>query len=88
MPLFLEIVVTHKCTPEKISSGVPIIEIPVYNEYDALEQQLTESLGAKDNNPISTTYDRKIKFYNFDRHIYPEKRLSRFFIYTDTCWLN
>lgn len=87
-PLFLEVAVSHKCSPEKISSGVPIIEISVSNERDVL-QPLEEPKSEEPVLPrtafpyMPQPMEEKIKFYNFDRTIYPERRISRFLIYKD-----
>lgn len=88
-PLFIEVAVTHKCSPEKISSGVPIVEISVTNERDVLhpliEQKTTEPLLHQHITLSNPQYiEEKIKFYNFDRIIYPCKQLSRFIIYKDS----
>lgn len=84
-PLFLEVAVTHECSPEKISSGIPIVEILVSNERDVLlpliEKKTTKPL-LRQNLSFSTPHIvEKIKFYNFDRNINPNKQLSRFIAY-------
>ncbi len=43
-PIFLEVAVTHKCTPEKINSKIRIIEINVQNEDDA-DREIIENEG-------------------------------------------
>ncbi len=88
IPLFLEVAVTHKCSPEKISSGVPIVEISVTNERDVLqpliEHKTSESLS-KQRITLFTpqAIEEKIKFHNFDRIMNPYKQISCFIIYKD-----
>lgn len=89
VPMFIEIVVTHKCSPEKISLGVPIVEITVTNERDVLqpliEQRKIDSRMPQQTNLFAPqTKEVKINFYNFDRIIYPGRQLSRFIIYKDS----
>lgn len=55
-PVFLEVAVTHPCTPEKINSGIKIIELIVEKEDDAYFE-LEES---PHNERVS------IKFHNFE----------------------
>lgn len=43
-PIFLEVAVSHDCTPEKIASGNQIIEIKVEKEED-IERPIVENLG-------------------------------------------
>lgn len=64
--LFIEIHVRNKCTPEKIESGIKIIEIDVFNERTAIypfHEQLPN-----------------VHFYNFkfNRKIVPSSKLDRF----------
>lgn len=61
--LFIEIAVTHKCTPEKLKSGIRIIEIEVTDELSCLK-------------PIVES--DKIRFYNFKRHIIPSVKTKKF----------
>lgn len=56
--IYIEIFVNSPCSPEKINSGIPIIEFSLKNE-DDLEMFTDESL-AKVDNP-------KIKFYNYPK---------------------
>lgn len=78
-PLFIEVAVSHKCTPEKINSGIRIIEISITNERDIVPK-LVEQDPSKDSDLKS---DYKVKFYNFNfrRDVIPEKQLSRFLVY-------
>ena len=73
VPTFLEIVVTHECTDEKINSGIWIIEIKIEDEEDV-------------NLQIDETLFPKITYYNFplDR-ISPviEKKFYALSIYKD-----
>ncbi len=84
-PLFIEIAVSHECTPEKLSSGIPIIEIKVANEEDALrplvEQDATSYNQADPYRHLLQPMSETVKFYNFERNISPDKTLSRFIIY-------
>lgn len=88
IPLLLEVAVTHKCSAEKISSGVPIVEISVTNERDVLqpliEHKTSESLS-KQRITLFTpqAIEERIKFHNFDRIMNPYKQLSCFIIYKD-----
>lgn len=51
-PIFIEIFVTHGCEPQKINSGIRIIEIKIEDEYDV-------------NLPLDTFANPKVRFYNF-----------------------
>ena len=62
--MFIEIAVTHKCSPEKINSGIKILEIDVVDEQPC-EKNIIESPN--------------IHFYNFPREVTTEKNLNRFF---------
>ncbi len=77
-PIFLEIYVKHKCSNDKIASGIQIIEIPVKNEDDVLKS-FDESRMVKDKELLSDK--DMIKFHNFPRQIYP--KLSLFYVYED-----
>lgn len=59
-PVFLEVAVTHPCAPEKIASGIKIIELFVEKEDDAYSE-LEES-------PQYGYYNERvsIKFHNFE----------------------
>lgn len=94
LPLFLEVAVSHKCSPEKISSGIPIIEIPVTNERDVLRAfietknephaQISSYINQFPHlHNILQPIENSIKFYNFNRDICPEKDLARFMVYKD-----
>lgn len=56
-PIFIEISVTHKCSPEKINSGIRIIELNIKSEVDII--RIINSNKFKESD--------KIKFYNFQR---------------------
>ncbi len=60
-PVFLEVAVTHPCAPEKIASGIKVIELFVEKEDDAY-CYLEESKS-------TFYYDEKVrvKFHNFER---------------------
>lgn len=83
-PLFIEIAVSHACTPKKISSGINIIEISVTNERDALlpivEDRAQEEGMQKTDIILSQQTKGKFRFYNFERRIFPQRQLSRFLV--------
>lgn len=54
-PILIEIKVSHECTPEKINSGHPIIEIPIKTEDDIIDLS-KRSIWQ---------YDGKKRYYNF-----------------------
>jgi hypothetical protein len=56
-PIFIEIDVTHKCSSDKINSGVRIIEIPIQSEEDILN--ITRSVHLIENETV--------RLYNFIR---------------------
>ncbi len=62
--LFIEIHVKNPCSPEKIGSGIKIIEIDVFNE-DTIIYPFHEHL-------------KNVHFYNFNRKIIPSTKLERF----------
>lgn len=66
-PIFIEIYVTHSCEPEKINSGIKIIEIKIEKEED-VQQPLNDF-----NNP-------KVNIYNFNRIIPIEQKFSYYAI--------
>lgn len=78
-PLFVEISYTHDCKPEKIESGIQIIEIKVNEEKDIL-QPLEENyilfLDYDSNNPYQYSDLPPVRFYNFNRQI-NEKKYKR-----------
>jgi len=67
-PLFLEIHVTNACSPDKLASGVKIIEIDIESEEDVLK-------------PIIES--PSIRFYNFKRFFETKRPLDRFWIAKD-----
>lgn len=78
-PVFLEVVVTHQCSKEKIASGNKIVEIFVREEKDAY-CELKESTS-----DIYYEDDIEVKFHNFDKetiisdcpHFAKEKHYSK-----------
>lgn len=56
-PIFIEIDVTHKCSQDKINSGIRIIEIPIQSEEDILN--ITRSLCLIEG--------KTVRLYNFKR---------------------
>lgn len=57
VPIFIEIFVTHKCSIDKINSGIRIIEIPIQSEEDILK--ITKSVCLIENETV--------RLYNFKR---------------------
>lgn len=68
-PLLIEIMVTHRCTQEKISDGVRIIEIPIHSEEQIDEIINTCRLTAVRNNrfDFNCLNDKEITLYNFNK---------------------
>ena len=56
-PIFIEIDVTHKCSQDKINSGIRIIEIPIQSEEDILN--ITRS--------VCLIEGKTVRLYNFKR---------------------
>lgn len=56
-PIFIEIDVTHKCSQDKINSGIRIIEIPIQSEEDILN--ITRS--------VRLIEGKTVRLYNFKR---------------------
>lgn len=87
-PLFLEVAVSHNCSPEKINSNIRIIEIKVQNEVDAY-REIIENEGEylKESNIIKSREEDlpPIRFYNFKRKSYDEgtNQLSLFYLFQD-----
>ena len=85
-PIFLEIFVTHECKPDKIESGIKIIEIKIDSEIDVL-RPIIENEGSMVESKPYTPYNVKtippIRFYNFERNVTPEYPLNRFYLYRD-----
>ena len=85
-PLFLEVAVTHNCTPEKINSKIRIIEIKVQNE-DDIHREIIENEGEFINESNITKSNEKelspIRFYNFKRKSNDKgsNLLSRFYLF-------
>lgn len=85
-PVFLEVSVTHDCTPEKIDSKIRIIEVKVQCEKDA-HREVKENEGEcvppfwwKQSNRYNYTPPTPIRFYNFKRNNLPEHHFSRFYL--------
>ena len=96
-PVFLEVSVTHDCTPEKINSKIRIIEIKIRNEQDAFVE-IFENDGKfvpshwfnKGRRYDSQLLRSPIRFYNFKREggEVETHSLSRFYLrryYNDIC---
>lgn len=69
-PLFLEISYKHDCRPDKIASGIQIVELKIESEED-LEKPIVEPkqllLNYHNNNPYSFCVLPNVRFYNFER---------------------
>lgn len=87
-PVFLEVSVTHDCTPEKIDSRIRIIEIKVQCEKDTfrevLESENELAPEAQVPRPYWNTTQQPqvppIRFYNFKRKNLPKRHLTRFYM--------
>lgn len=68
-PVLIEIMVTHKCTEEKINDGVRIVEIPIKCEEEIDEIANNCKLSALRNNESTqfSSNERKITLYNFNK---------------------
>ncbi len=68
-PVLIEIMVTHKCTEDKICDGVRIIEIPVHSEEDIDNIVNNRKLKAVRYDKINDTLskERNITLYNFNK---------------------
>lgn len=74
-PLLIEIMVTHKCTQDKINDGVRIIEIPIQSEQQIDDIVNNCKLSAKRNSCFVS--DGDIILYNFNKieSIDPSERI-------------
>ena len=85
-PIFIEISVSHDCEPEKINSGIRIIEIKLQSEYDVFRSLNEENLFIDTTQEIDTKHPYKadllpsLRFYNFKRRIQSSHNLDRFWI--------
>lgn len=68
-PVLIEIMVTHKCTEDKIKDGVRIIEIPIQSEEQIDNIVNSCRLTAVRNNHYNYSYsnNRNITLYNFNK---------------------
>ncbi len=85
-PVFLEVSVTHDCTPEKIGSKIRIIEVKVQSEKDAY-REVKENEGEcvppywwNSANRYNYTPPTPIRFFNFKRNNVPEYKFCRFIL--------
>ena len=72
-PMLLEIFVTHKCTPNKIASGYPIIEIKINQKEDA-DNAIIENAGEVVDEYLFMQSENRnalppIVFYGFNRDV-------------------
>lgn len=72
-PVFLEVSVSHDCTPEKLESGLHIIEIKVKNEAD-FRRPIIENKG--DLVPVKEAPKRPYYYYTY--HVEPEPSFIMF----------
>jgi len=82
-PLFLEISVTHDCEPEKIASGIKMVELKISNENDilcSLEEKESLFIDTVSGNPYSYGTLPAIRFYNFQRRFTTKHPLQRFWV--------
>ena len=85
-PIFLEISVTHDCEPEKLASGIQIIELKIADEKDVLRPLVEEDglLGrANPENPYDFNALPPIRFFNFRRKFETARPLERFWVSPD-----
>lgn len=85
-PIFLEISVTHDCEPEKLSSGIQIIELKIVDEKDVLRPLVEEdSLFGRSNpqQPYDFNTLPPIRFFNFKRIFETARPLERFWVAPD-----
>ena len=85
-PFFLEISVTHDCEPEKLASGIQIIELKIADEKDVLRPLVEEdSLFGRSNpqQPYDFNALPPIRFYNFKRIFETARPLERFWVAPD-----
>ena len=85
-PIFLEISVTHDCEPEKLASGIQIIELKIADEKDVLRPLVEkDSLLGRTNpeHPYDFNALPPIRFFNFKRKFETNRPLERFWVYKD-----
>lgn len=85
-PIFLEISVTHDCEPEKVASGIQIIELKIADEKDVMRPLVEEdSLFGRTNpeNPYDFNALPPIRFFNFKRKFETARPLERFWVSQD-----
>lgn len=85
-PIFLEISVTHDCEPEKLESGIQIIELKITDENDVLRPLVEESsLFGRFNpeHPYDFSTLPPIRFFNFKRQFETARPLERFWVAKD-----
>ena len=85
-PIFLEISVTHDCEPEKLASGIQIIELKIADEKDVLRPLVEEdSLFGRTNpeHPYDFNALPPIRFFNFKRKFETARPLERFWVAPD-----
>ena len=86
-PIFLEISVTHDCEPQKIASGIRIIELKITNENDVWrpinERKCCLGTENAEQFPYQGVELPPIRFYNFKRHLERTTPLDRFWIEKD-----
>lgn len=82
-PIFIEIAVTHKCSLEKINSGIRIIEINLLGE-SMLKMPIMETIREKWNyNTLRKDKKEIVSFFNFKDYVTIHKNLSKFVLFKD-----
>lgn len=82
-PIFIEIAVTHKCSLEKINSGIRIIEINLSSE-SMLKMPIMETIREKWNyNTLRKDKKEIVSFFNFKDYVTINKNLSKFVLFKD-----
>lgn len=64
-PIFIEIAVTHECEPEKIQSGIRIIEIKIPQDFNHEKLSLAELIENREGYQYNSGIE--VKFYNFEK---------------------
>lgn len=69
--IFIEIAYTHDCEPDKINSGIPIIELKVNVDTDINRPLVEEEmmLDYTSANPYQFTRPPMVRFFNFKREV-------------------
>ena len=85
-PIFLEISVAHDNEPEKLASGIKIIELKIKEEKDVLQPLVEDESSIADlalQNPYDEHSMPPVRFFNFERELAPQCQLPRFWLSKD-----